>query len=91
MFMLSDGERVAGDKAYQGEPDYYVYAPKNGSGQSAEDMLREGRHEKGNGRFKEWHCLREAWRHDVSRHQRAFIAIAVIEQLEIESGDPIWK
>jgi hypothetical protein len=89
MFMLADSERIGGDKGYRGESRHvYVHDGEN----NAEDALREGRHEKGNARFKQWECLRQEWRHSpLKQHAKAFRAIAVIEQLEIENGEPIWN
>ncbi|CAJ1954972.1 unnamed protein product [Cylindrotheca closterium] len=44
------------------------------------------RHETINGRFKDWQILENRFRHGEHRHRGVFTAIAVITQVEIETG-----
>ena len=44
------------------------------------------RHEQTNSQFKAFHCLKDAFRHDVDLHQDFFYSVAVIVELEIKLG-----
>ena len=49
------------------------------------------RHETINGRFKVWGILREEYRHDIERHGEVFRAVAIITQLAIDDGSPLFQ
>ena len=49
------------------------------------------RHETINGRFKNWGILSQTYRHDISRHGDVFRAIAIITQLAIDNGSPLFQ
>jgi hypothetical protein len=48
------------------------------------------RHETVNKRFKQFGCLHERFRHDAAKHGDVFRAVAVITQLAIENGEPLF-
>ena len=53
--------------------------------------LIRSRHETVNGRFKEWKVSSGTCRHHEVCHGAVFRAIAVITQLDIEDGRPVWN
>jgi len=95
---LEKNERVEADDGYVGEHPRRCKIP---SGFSLTDPRKEklqkrvrSRQETVNARFKFWGCLRQRFRHaikDVSKHSMCFRAVAVITQLEIEHGEPLFK
>jgi hypothetical protein len=48
------------------------------------------RHETVNKRFKQFEILKRVFRHDVQHHQPVFGACAVITQMAIERGEPLY-
>ena len=44
-----------------------------------------------NTRFKEWGILQQIYQHSEVCHGTVFNAIAVITQLDIEDGRPVWS
>jgi hypothetical protein len=48
------------------------------------------RHETLNGRFKAWEILKQLYHHDIALHGYVFHAIAIIIQLTIHSGEPLF-
>ena len=48
------------------------------------------RYETLNGRLKNWGILSQVFRHDIRRHRDDFRACAVITQLTIEHGEPLF-
>ena len=85
--MLTGGEKVIADLGYQGEPDHVVTPTGDISGMA--NRVR-GRHEHVNKRFKQWNILHRVFRHQVERHQPAFFAIAVITEVALENGEPLY-
>ena len=84
---LLPGERVEADKGYRG--DDKVDAPDDNTPSYAQYKSKEHvreRHETVNKRFKEFACLKNTFRHEISKHGMCFDAIAVITQLSIEFG-----
>ena len=49
------------------------------------------RHETVNARFKEWGVLRQLFRHKISKHRAIFRAVAVLTQVKIENGHPLFS
>ena len=93
IYELRDGENVEADKGYQGEPDY-IKAPNsniflNAIGKRQKALART-RHETINKRFKQFHCLSRTFRHRLSTHGAVFRAVAVMTQISIESGEPLF-
>jgi len=89
---LRPGEKVEADNGCRGEPkkiktpnNFYNEAEKR-----AKQKVRS-RHETVNKRFKDWQCLKRVFRHDISKHDSVFAAVAVITQLAIEKGgEPLF-
>ena len=90
---LGDGEKVEADLGYRGEPDFVSVPDCNsflnrvGRRQKA---LARSRHETLNKRLKQWHCLHDTFRHDLEKHSPVFRAVAVITQVAIENGEPLF-
>jgi len=92
--MMEPGERAEADAGYTGLPDHIAMpvdarAP-HGPGQLSKSLARR-RHETANGVFKFWGCLNSVYRHDIDFHQDVFYACAVLVQLKIECGDPLFQ
>jgi hypothetical protein len=49
------------------------------------------RHETINGRFTDFGCLSQVWRHGLSKHHIVYESIAVITQLQITNGFPPFQ
>ena len=87
--------------------EYYLadagYKDKNVSSCVSRQMLNDvekrrfdglmARHETVNRRFKEWGILQQTYRHSEICHGSTgvFNAIAVITQLDMEDGRPVWS
>jgi hypothetical protein len=48
-------------------------------------------HETVNKRFKQWSCLLSRFRHDIGKHGDVFRCVAVLTQLAIENGEPLFE
>lgn len=82
-------ERCEADGGYRGEPGF-VNLPTayNASFDDKQDV--RSRHETVNRRFKQFNILHRVFRHDRQRHDEVFTAVAVITQLAIENGTPLY-
>ena len=49
------------------------------------------RHEALNRRLKNWVIFSQVYRHDIMRHGEVFRACAVVTQLTIENGEPLFE
>ena len=49
------------------------------------------RHETLNGRLKTWGILSQVFRHSILRHGDVLRACAVVTQLTIEDGEPLFE
>ena len=88
--LLEDRERAEADLGYRGEPEV-IDLPDEGS----IDMIlakkrARMRHETCNKRFKNWNCMSQNFRHGVAMHRDCMIAVAVLTQLAIQSGEPLF-
>jgi hypothetical protein len=94
--MLLPGEKVHADLGYLGEPNHIVAPSQVDDNDLASKEARDiaasirARHETVNKRFKQFEILKRVFRHDVQHHQPAFGACAVITQMSIESGEPLY-
>ena len=88
--LLAD-ERVGADWGYQGNPQEIDLPDEatNGLEIWKKAMVRS-RHETVNGRFKKWFILKFPFRHDLVHHGPVFRAIAVLTQIKIEIGYPLF-
>ena len=86
-------ERVEADDGYQGE-DGFIDIPHETKGLKIikkRKQLARSRHERLNGRLKQWIILKNVYRHDLRKHKYVFEAVAVIVQLEIDNGKVLNK
>ena len=49
------------------------------------------RHETANKRLKQWGVLSQVFCHDLKKHSICFQAVAVLTQLLIENGEPLFQ
>ena len=49
------------------------------------------RHETFNGRLKNWGILERTYRHDIELHETVFSACAMITQLCVSNGEPLFE
>jgi hypothetical protein len=91
---LDDGERVEADDGYRGESPKFVKCPAFiGSHQAMESAAAyvRRRHETINKRFKQWGVLKQVFRGDTRTHGKYFRFVAIVTQLAIESGEPLFQ
>lgn len=91
---LDDGERCEADDGYLGEAPQFIKCPACVTNESEREELQQrvrSRHETVNNRFKMWGILRQTFRHDLQLHGDVFRAIAVLTQLAIENGEPLFS
>jgi hypothetical protein len=90
---LEPGERVEADEGYRGHPDK-IKCPGNDAN-PAENRAMQGRvrarHETLNGRLEKWGILSQVYCHDIMRHGDVFRACAVVMQLTIQDGEPLFE
>jgi IS5 family transposase len=95
--MLPAGEKVHADLGYRGETKHIVVPWEVGANDVAgKEALAtaasiRARHESVNKRFKQFEILKRVFRHDVQSHQCVFGACAVITQMNIEGGEPLYS
>ena len=89
---LEAGEKVEADDGYVGEP-LKTLTPALNSKTALDRQLRQqnrNRQESFNKRLKDWKCLEAVCKHNLAKHSSMFRAVAVICQLAIESGEPLF-
>jgi hypothetical protein len=90
---LEVDERVEADKGYRGHPEK-IKCPGNDAN-PAENRGMQGRararHDMLNGRLKNWGILSQVFRHHIMMHGDVFRASAVVMQLTIEYGEPLFE
>ena len=75
---LDPYERVEADDGYIGESPHKVKCP-GCAANPTENLL------------KNWEILKQVYRHDIIEHGDFFRAVAVITQLSIENGEPLFE
>jgi len=92
---LDAGERVEADDGYIGEEPKTCKTPGGFSSrtelQNKYRMRLRSRHETVNSRLKNFGVLKERFRHTLKNHSSAFRACAVIVELAIELGEPLFS
>lgn len=91
---LEEGERVEADDGYDAHAPQYVKCPKCIANDPERESMQQkvrSRHETVNKRFKQWKILKEEYRHNIEDHGSVFRAIAVLTQLAIENGEPLYE
>jgi hypothetical protein len=90
---LKPGERVEADEGYPSHPDK-IKCPGNDAN-PAENRRMQGRvrarHETLNGQLKTWGILSQVFRHHIMMHGDVFQACAVVMQLTIQDGEPLFE
>ncbi len=92
--MLEDGERAEGDDGYRGAAPKFIKCPAsigNVTAMETQQAFVRRRHETINRRFKQWGILKQVYRGDVTKHGQVFRLVAIITQLAIESGEPLFQ
>ena len=88
------GERVEADDGYRGDPTTFrvPYEVLSRQNEEADNMQKtvQGRHETINARLKKFAILRERYRHDITQHGYVFRAVAVLVQISVKNGDPLY-
>jgi hypothetical protein len=90
---LKPGERVEADNGYVGAAEK-IKCPDNPCNPVENEGMQSRaryRHETINGRFKTWGILQQTYRHDIRRHGEVFQAIAIMTQLAISNGSPLFS
>ena len=87
-------ERVEADDGYHAGHMDKVKFPTNTANlverQAMQGRVR-ARHETLNGRLKTWGILSQVFRHHITMHGDVFRACAVVTQLTIENGEPLFE
>eukprot|EP00804_Cyclotella_cryptica_P007920 CCRYP_019665-RA/>CCRYP_019665-RA protein AED:0.08 eAED:0.08 QI:0/-1/0/1/-1/0/1/0/146 len=88
---LDDGEMFEADGGYGGE-DFYIKIPKDATTDEQRRIktITRSRHETANSRLKVFAILRDKFHHGLEKHSMCFRAVAVIPQLSIEHGHPLY-
>lgn len=94
--LLEEGERVEADDGYVGEDPQNVKAASSMVHDQDEKQLYirsrvRRRHETVNKRIKQFKCMDTVFRHDISFHGTCFRACAVLTQLSINNGHPLFS
>ena len=92
--MLEDGERAEADDGFAGEAPKHFKTPNMFTAQPEAAAMHQrvrSRHETVNKRFKQWGCMRQLFHHGVLEHSAAFRAVAVLTQLALEHGEPLFE
>lgn len=90
--MLEPEEMAECDAGYKGDAEYLrsrdIYTSKKEKKEKSE--LR-ARHETVNRRFKQWGILKQQFRNGKEKHQSVFYSIAVMTQMDIDSGNVLFN
>ena len=90
---LELGKRVEADEGYRGHPDKIKCLGNDTN--PAENRGMQGRararHKMLNGRLKNWGILSQVFRHHITTHGDVFRACAVVTQLTIQDGEPLFE
>jgi hypothetical protein len=92
---LDEDERVEADDGYVGDAPRYIRCPKSFTNDKTKLAMQSrvrSRHETLNKRMKQFNCLKNQFRHhDIAKHSSCFRAVAVLTQLAIEFGEPLFE
>jgi hypothetical protein len=91
--MIGPGERIEADDGYRGESPGFVKCPQSIGNYTITEAMQSivrRRHETVNKRFKQWGILKQVYRSDLSKHHQAFGVVAIVTQIAIESGEPLF-
>lgn len=91
---LDKGEHVEADDGYRGEPGCVNWAKGPFIYTKFQTRMKQrlrSRQETVNRRFKQFNALKHVFRHKVTKHSSVFRAVAVITQVNIESGNKLFE
>ena len=94
--LLAEGEQAEADDGYKGEAQC-IDLPAEGcfaGGQRQRKMKQRvrSRHETANGKFKNFGCLDQQFRHPLRKHKLCVNAVVTITQIGIRYGDaPLFQ
>lgn len=88
---LEDGEKCEGDTHYKRNLKERFITWPQGSERARMAAKVEARHETVNRRFRDFGMMRNRWTHGREKFSSAFRAVAVIVQLHIENGEPLFQ
>ena len=94
MTYLEEFERVEADDGYIGEAPLKVRCPKCiTTPLERKEMMAvvRMRHETVNRRIKQWRCMKDVFRHGIDFHSTCFSAVAVMTQIAISQGEPLFQ
>ena len=94
MTYLEEFERVEADDGYIGEAPLKVRCPKCiTTPLERKEMMAvvRMRHETVNRRIKQWRCMKDVFRHGIDFHSICFSAVAVMTQIAISQGEPLFQ
>jgi len=92
--LIKAGKRAEADDGYAGEPGACDLPKEMLCGSPAQMKQKafvRSRHETCNKRFKQFQILKQVFRHEIRRHKGVFTAIAVITQISITTGSPLFQ
>jgi hypothetical protein len=90
---LEPGEHVEANSGYVGAADK-IKCPNDPCNPVADKGMQSRvryRHEMINERCKTWQILKNTYRHNLLHHGKEFRAIAIITQIGIENGEPLFQ
>ena len=91
---LGEDKHVEADDGYIGEAPHKVKCPGSVSNPLENEHMQactRMRQETINMRIKQWEICKQTYRHDISQHGYVFRAVAVIVQIAIENGEPLFE
>jgi hypothetical protein len=93
MSHMEEDEKAEADDGYIGEPGKTLTPKLNTHNESDREYRQytRARQETVNKRLKDWNCLALKQRHDLEKHSVMFRAVAVILQLSVTSGEPLFQ
>ncbi len=90
---LLPGERLEANNGYVGHPDK-IKCPNNNCNPARNLRMQlavRSRHKTFNGCLKNWGILKRTYRHNIELHGTVLTACAVITQLCISNGEPLFE
>lgn len=91
---LDEGERVEADDGYVGDAPGKVKCPNGLTNPKESQAMQQrvrSRQETVNKRIKQWEILNSPYRHEITQHGSVFRAVAVITQIAIKNGEPLFQ
>jgi hypothetical protein len=89
--LLPPGEKIEANDGYRGDERTSTTLDARNMRESLMKDRARSRHETVNRRFKQFNCLSQIFRHEKEKHAFCFEAVAVITEIGIESGEPLYK